>query len=83
VYLFIDAKGGKSWHTRFYWLGRQVRISLGIYPEISLKNARLARDQARTLVAQGIDPRAIRKEERLAACAAVENSIAAVFLAWP
>jgi integrase len=80
--LFVGAKGGKIWHFRFYWLGRQVRISLGSYPEVSLKNARLARDQARALVAQGIDPRAIRREERLAACEAVENSFAAVFLAW-
>jgi hypothetical protein len=80
--LFIGAKGGKSWHFRFYWLGRQVRISLGSYPEISLKGARLARDQARAFVAQGIDPRAIRREERLAAYAAVENSFAVVFLAW-
>lgn len=80
--LCVGITGGKHWHFRFYWLGRQVRISLGSYPEISLKAARKARDQARTLVAQGIDPRAVRREERLAACAAFENSFTAIFLAW-
>ncbi len=65
LHLFVSAKGATSWHFRFYWLGKQARISLGMYPAIGLKDARLARDQARTLVAQGIDPRASRREDRL------------------
>ncbi|WP_338012304.1 Arm DNA-binding domain-containing protein [Pseudomonas fluorescens] len=69
VYLFIGAKGGKSWHFRFYWPGRQVRISPGSYPDISLKSARGTRPGP-TLVAQGVVFRASRKEEHLAACAA-------------
>ena len=82
LHLFVSAKGVKSWHFRFCWLGKQSRISLGMYPAIGLKEARLARDQARSLVAKGIDPRASRREDRLAAMAAEENSFAAVFLAW-
>lgn len=53
-----------------------------MYPEISLKDARLARDQARALVAKGTDPRAVRREDRFTALAADENSFTAVFLAW-
>ncbi|WP_373870596.1 Arm DNA-binding domain-containing protein [Pseudomonas parasichuanensis] len=56
--LFVGAKGAKQWHFRFYCLGKQARISMGVYPAVSLKEGREARDQARALVAQGIDPRA-------------------------
>uniref|UniRef100_UPI003F5894A4 Arm DNA-binding domain-containing protein n=1 Tax=Pseudomonas helvetica TaxID=3136738 RepID=UPI003F5894A4 len=58
LHLFVSSKGAKSWHFRFNWLGKPARISLGMYPEISLKDARLARDQVRSLVAKGADPRA-------------------------
>ncbi|MDG9813547.1 Arm DNA-binding domain-containing protein [Pseudomonas putida] len=43
--LFVGAKGAKQWHFRFYWLGKQARISLGVYPAVSLKEAREARDK--------------------------------------
>src|SRR5882724_9038249 len=68
--LFVTAQGSKSWHFRFCWGGKQLRISLGIYPEISLRDARTRRDEARNLVAKGIDPRVHRRQERAAAAAA-------------
>lgn len=46
--LFVGAKGAKQWHFRFYWLGKQARISMGVYPAVSLKEAREARDRARS-----------------------------------
>ncbi|MCX2920046.1 Arm DNA-binding domain-containing protein [Stenotrophomonas rhizophila] len=55
--LFVGANGAKQWHFRFYWLGKQARISMGVCPAVRLKEAREARDQARALVAQGVDPR--------------------------
>ncbi|MDR6608994.1 integrase arm-type DNA-binding domain-containing protein [Pseudomonas synxantha] len=82
LHLFVSSKGAKSWHFRFSWLGKPVRISLGMYPELSLKDARLARENARALVAKGVDPRAARREDRFTALAENENSFAAVFLAW-
>ena len=45
--LVVAPTGGKSWHLRYYWLGKQKRISLGNYPEISLREARALRDEAR------------------------------------
>ncbi|MBN3862179.1 integrase arm-type DNA-binding domain-containing protein [Pseudomonas frederiksbergensis] len=82
LYLFVSSTGAKSWHFRFTWLGKPARISLGMYPQLSLKDTRFARDNARTQVAKGIDPRAAQRQDRLAALAADENSFAAVFLAW-
>lgn len=65
--LFVATNGTKSWHFRFSWHGKQPRMSLGTYPEISLKEAREKRDQARSLVAKGIDPRSERRKEKQAA----------------
>jgi len=47
--LVVAPTGGKSWHLRYYWLGKQKRISLGNYPEIGLREARTLRDEARAL----------------------------------
>jgi integrase len=80
--LFVCASGAKNWHFRFSWAGKQPRISLGTYPEISLKEARELRDQARALVAKGVDPRIHRRQERKAAHLAASNTFEAVFRSW-
>ena len=49
--LFVTAQGSKSF--RFSWDAKQPRISLGIYPEFSLRDSRIRRDEARNLVAKG------------------------------
>ena len=54
--LNVTARGGKVWLFRYYWAGKQKRMSLGCYPQITLKEARTRRDEARALVAQGINP---------------------------
>lgn len=80
--LFITATGGKSWHFRYYWLGKQMRISLGIYPEVTLREARDLRDEARALLAKGINPHVDRKRKRHAILLAGENTFEAVYRKW-
>jgi integrase len=80
--LVISPIGGKSWHLRYYWLGKQKRISLGTYPEVSLREARTLRDQARALLARGINPHTDRKQTRRAVRLAAEHTFEGVFLAW-
>lgn len=58
--LHISPNGTKAWHFRFVWGGKQLRISFGTYPELSLKDARERREAARANVAKGIDPRVAR-----------------------
>jgi len=62
--LFVTANGAKSWHFRFCWADRQPRISLGTYRETSLKQARDLRNEARELLAKGVDPRVHRQQAR-------------------
>ena len=66
--LFVTANGGKSWYLRFTWMSKQARISLGIYPEISLKQARDQRIEAHSLVARSVDPRVYRRQARPIGC---------------
>ncbi|HCF1725678.1 TPA: DUF4102 domain-containing protein, partial [Pseudomonas aeruginosa] len=65
--LAVSPEGGKSWHFRYSWKGKQKRLSLGTYPEVTLRQARTRRDQARELVARGINPRKQRTQDRLEA----------------
>ena len=80
--LNVTARGGKVWLFRYYWAGKQKRMSLGSYPQIGLKEARTRRDEARTLVAQGINPYEHRKQQRLAVHVAKEHTFEAVFNQW-
>lgn len=57
--LRIEPSGAKRWHFRFYWQGKQQRISFGCFPEVDLCLARERRENARQLVARGIDPRLV------------------------
>jgi TusA-related sulfurtransferase len=66
LYLIIDKSGRGHWRLRYYLRGKEKLISLGPYPYVSLKRAREKRDEARTLIVEGIDPAAKRKAEKLA-----------------
>ncbi len=80
--LAVSEDGGKSWHFRYYWSGAQKRMSLGTYPEVGLKDARALRDDARSLLAKGINPRADRKQKRQFVKLAAENTFGAVYEKW-
>ena len=64
LYLEVSTSGGKWWRLRYTFNGKESRLSLGTYPDISLKDARERRDEARTLIAKGIDPSRKRQHER-------------------
>lgn len=78
LYLEVQPAGGKWWRLKYRIHGREKRISLGVYPDVSLALARERRDEARRLVAQGIDPSAQRKAEKQA----LANTVKAVAREW-
>ena len=55
LYFHISATGFKAWHFRFTWGGKRERMSFGGYPALSLKDARHLRDEARAMLAKGIN----------------------------
>lgn len=80
--LFIAPSGIKSWHFRFTWLGKQVRISFGTYPDTGLKEARARRDEAREDIARGIDPRESRKEKKAGLIEANARTFRKIYDEW-
>jgi len=63
--LIIDPRGGRYWRYRYRIEGRQKQISLGVYPEVSLKHAREKLDDVRRQVADGLDPSAVRQAAKI------------------
>jgi integrase len=61
LFLLMNPNGGKLWRFKYRFDGKEKQISLGIYPDVSLKDARERRDDARKLVANGVDPSENRK----------------------
>lgn len=80
--LAVSDQGGRSWHFRYVWAGNRQRMSFGTYPEVSLREARALRDEARALVAKGINPKVDRKCKRRAVRLASEHSFKVVFKLW-
>ena len=65
LYIEVAPNGGKWWRLKYRILGKEKRLSLGIYPEVSLKEVRVKRDQARRLLSEGTDPIEARKAQRI------------------
>ena len=78
LYLEIRPTGARWWRLKYRHAGREKRLSLGVFPEVSLRKARERRDEARRLVADGIDPSQRRKEAK----AASVNTFEAVAREW-
>ena len=60
----LNFQDGKYWRFTYYFAGKKKRLAFGVYPDVSLKAARQAREKARELLAQGIDPAEKKKAER-------------------
>ncbi|HJU07219.1 MAG TPA: Arm DNA-binding domain-containing protein, partial [Rhodanobacteraceae bacterium] len=68
MYLLVKPDGARWWRFDYRrpGIGKRNTLSLGIYPDVSLKRAREKRDDARKLLADGVDPGAKRQAERVA-----------------
>ncbi|MDR5794488.1 integrase arm-type DNA-binding domain-containing protein [Caballeronia sp. LZ008] len=82
MYLEISTSGGKWWRLKYRFGGKEKRLSLGVYPDVSLKEARERRDEARKLLANGIDPGIERKVQKAATVERAANSFEAVAREW-
>ena len=82
LYLEISPAGGKWWRLKYRFGGKEKRISLGVYPDVSLKTARKRCAEARERLAVGTDPGEVKKADKRAAKLAASNSFEAVALAW-
>lgn len=82
LYLEISPAGGKWWRFKYRFGGKEKRLSLGTYPDVPLRDARSKRDDARKLVASGVDPSNNRKAVKAAAAQSASNSFEIVTREW-
>ena len=82
LFLFVTPAGGKSWRWKYLIDGKQKLMTFGLYPDVSLAEARDLRDQSRRVKNKGSDPMAERKTAKLIKRVAAENSFATVGRAW-
>lgn len=65
MYLEVTPSGGMYWRLKYRFNGKENIFSIGTYPEVSLAQARRARDEARVQLKQNINPNALKKEKKL------------------
>jgi hypothetical protein len=78
LYLEVSPTGGKWWRLKYRYAGREKRLSLGVYPDISLAAARHCRDTYSSMLANGVDPGEHVKNERATRRADAARQIAAI-----
>ncbi|HEX2671171.1 MAG TPA: integrase arm-type DNA-binding domain-containing protein [Polyangiaceae bacterium] len=78
LYMLINPNGSRWWRLKYRYAGRERGISLGVYPEVLLKDARARRDEARRLLSNGIDPSSDRQGQK----AAREHTFESVAREW-
>ncbi|TAM01410.1 MAG: DUF4102 domain-containing protein [Paraburkholderia sp.] len=82
MYLEVSAAGGKWWRFKYRFDGKEKRLSLGVYPDVGLKDARERRDEMRKLLAQGVDPGENKKAKKAATLDQASNSFEVVAREW-
>lgn len=82
LHLLLTPEGGRWWRFRYRFGDKEKMLSLGTYPDVSLKAAREAREDARKLLNRGIDPSVARQQEKQAKAEAGANTFEAVTREW-
>jgi integrase len=82
LYLEVTPNGGRWWRLKYRFGGKEKLLSMGTYPDTSLKAAREKRDRARTLLADGVDPSETRRAEKASRSEVVVNSFETVGREW-
>ena len=82
LYLWVFPGGRKYWRMRYSIAGKEKSLSLGVFPRVSLKDARGKRDDVRDHLDNDRDPSAERKTNKRKARLAQANSFEAVALEW-
>jgi integrase len=78
LHLLVRPSGSKLWRFRYRFSGRENMLALGAFPATSLGDARTKRDEARKLLAAGVDPSAKRKQDKISAAVSASNTFGAI-----
>ena len=82
LFLIVTPSGGKWWRLKYRFNDKEKLLSLGVYPDVGLKDARERRDMARKLLGDGIDPSENRKAQKTARVDRAANSFEVIAREW-
>jgi integrase len=82
LYLLVRPDGARYWRMDYRWHGKRRTLALGVYPAVTLSEARTGRDLAKKQLASGIDPSAQRRRDKIASKAASANTFRLVSEEW-
>jgi integrase len=82
MYLLVTPKGARYWRLDYRFAGKRRTLALGIYPTVSLSNARCRREDARALLAKDIDPGVAKRATKRIAKLTSENTFEAIAREW-
>lgn len=82
LYLEVAPNGSKYWRLKYRFLGKEKRLALGIYPEVTLLEARQKKDAYRKLLAEGTDPSSTLRQQKLAAIQNAATTFELVAREW-
>jgi Arm DNA-binding domain len=82
LHLLVNRDGARYWRMAYRFHRRQKTLALGVYPIVSLADARAAGDAAKKLLARDIDPSEARKEQKRVARLSTKNTFEAVAREW-
>ena len=82
LFLYVEPNGSKRWRYRFQFEGKEQLLSLGVYPDVTLKEARTERDRLKDLINQGINPSDQRKADKATPAGFHPNAFELVAREW-
>jgi integrase len=82
LFLLVTKSGAKYWRLKYRFLGKEKLLSIGVYPAVTLKQARKACDVAKDQLEQGIDPSQAKKAKKVELAIAQANNFEAIALEW-
>lgn len=82
LFLLVNPNGSKYWRMKYRYAGKEKLLALGVYPDVTLKQARQKREAARRKLADGLDPGEVRKAEDRAKKLAAVNGFEVVAREW-
>ncbi|EBR3159211.1 tyrosine-type recombinase/integrase [Salmonella enterica] len=82
LYLLVNPNGSRYWRLKYRVAGKEKLLAIGVYPEVTLADARARRDEAKRGIAGGIDPNEAKREEKLTREAQIKNTFQEIACEW-
>lgn len=82
LYLLVNPNGSRYWRLKYRVAGKEKLLALGVYPDVTLADARAKRDEAKRGIAGGIDPSEAKREEKIARELNVRNTFQEIACEW-